>query len=154
MHWKRNLLHSQSQQFLIFWSPSQSNLSQSLWLALVWQLTTVKKQFSLILGLRTGFGLFGSVKWIEIKFWLEYSRFLDSGTYIFHVWKRWKVLKLVYRVSCKKKIYYSIDLSSVHLIVGQNFRIQFYVVQNEDLHQKSYWQSFFDTTFTQLTEAL
>ena len=38
----------------------------------------------------------------------------------------------------------AIDLSEVHLIVGQNFRIQFYVVQNEDLHQKSYWQPFLD----------
>ena len=35
----------------------------------------------------------------------------------------------------------------VHLhnvIVGQNFSIQFYVVQNDDLHDKIYWQPSFD----------
>ena len=32
----------------------------------------------------------------------------------------------------------------MHLIVGQNFRIQFDVVQNEELHQKSYWQPYLD----------
>ena len=41
-------------------------------------------------------------------------------------------------------LFQAITLSSVHLIVGQNLRILFYVVENDDLHQKSYWQPFFD----------
>jgi hypothetical protein len=38
----------------------------------------------------------------------------------------------------------AIDLFLVHLIVGKIFRIQFYVVQSDDLHEKSYWQPLFD----------
>jgi hypothetical protein len=39
----------------------------------------------------------------------------------------------------------AIALSSVHQIVGQNFRIQFYAIRSNDLHQKSYWQPLLTT---------
>ena len=48
-----------------------------------------------------------------------------------------------YNVNGKRARQY-LPVGSKPLFVGQNFRIQFSVVQNEDLHQKSYWQPFLD----------
>ena len=44
-------------------------------------------------------------------------------------------------IYCLKQV---IALSSVHLIVGQTLESNFYVVQSDDMHQKSHWRPFFD----------
>ena len=46
------------------------------------------------------------------------------------------VIKLLESPKLKDHQMRAIDLSLVYLILGQNFRILFYVLQNDDLHKK------------------